>query len=227
MSSLLFKRFLARPLQVAYIVPSSKALIRRVASKFDFSRPQTIVEFGPGEGCHTREIVRQMHPESRLLLFELDPELAAHLEEQFAADPRVEILNTDAACLKEELSKRGIEYCDYVVSGIPFSILELSKKRSILRAVYDSLKPNATSAFIIYQCTNELRQHATMFPRLQTEYFLQNLPPMVVTVYYKQALNGDNGNNGNGSCCNGDHHHANGSNGNGNGNGNGKVSHEA
>jgi len=203
MSSLLFKRFLARPLQVAYILPSSKALIRRVASKFDFSEPRTIVEFGPGEGCHTREIVRQMHPDSRLLLFELDPELANHLEKQFAGDSRVEVLNTDAAFLKDELSKRGIEYCDYVVSGIPFSILELNKKRNILRAVYDSLHPNTRSAFIIYQCTNELRQHATMFPRIQSEYFIQNIPPMVVTVYYKQGLNGDSAHGKNGGHLNG------------------------
>ncbi len=187
MSSLLFKRFLARPLQVAYILPSSKALIRRVASKMDFARPRVIVEFGPGEGCHTREIVRQMHPESRLLLFELDPELAAHLREQFANDPRVEVLHKDAACLKEELQTRGIEHCDYVVSGIPFSILEIGKKRQILHAVHESLRPNAAAAFIIYQCTNELRQHATMFPRHKSEYFLQNLPPMVVTVYFKEA----------------------------------------
>ncbi|HWL54622.1 MAG TPA: rRNA adenine N-6-methyltransferase family protein [Chthoniobacteraceae bacterium] len=189
MSSLLFKRFLARPLQVAYILPSSKALIKRVASKLDFSRPRTIVEFGPGEGCHTRELVRRMHPDSRMLLFELDPELAAHLEKQFADDPRVEVLNADAASLKAELAARGIEYCDYVVSGIPFSILEIGKKRSILRAVYESLAPAPSSAFIIYQCTNELKQHATMFPRTQSEYFLPNFPPMVVAVYYKQEIN--------------------------------------
>jgi len=206
MSSLLFKRFLARPLQVAYILPSSKALIRKVTSKMDFSSPRVIVEFGPGEGCHTREIVRRMHPESRLLLFELDPELAAHLKKQFADDPRVEVLHQDAACLKEELERRAIAHCDYVVSGIPFSILEIGKKRQILHAVHESLYPSPDAAFIIYQCTNELRQHATMFPRNQSEYFIQNIPPMVVTVYYKQAagqgaVNGTG--NGNGAGANG------------------------
>jgi phospholipid N-methyltransferase len=193
MSSLLFKRFLARPLQVAYILPSSKALIRKVMSKLDFSQPKIIVEFGPGEGCHTREIVRQMHPDSRLLLFELDHELAEHLKEQFAGDPRVEVLNTNAANLKEELAKRGIEFCDYVVSGIPFSILDIQIKRSILNAVHESLAPNEAAAFVIYQCTNELKAHATMFSRVQSEYFIQNIPPMVVTVYYKQAAQNGNG----------------------------------
>ena len=78
MSVLFLKRFLQRPRQVASIIPSSRTLIRRVMEKMDFSAPRVIAEYGPGEGCHTREIVRRMHPESRLLLLELDQEFAGH-----------------------------------------------------------------------------------------------------------------------------------------------------
>ena len=201
---LFFKRFLQRPMQVASIVPSSRMLIDRVASKFDFSVPRTIAEFGPGEGCHTREIVRRMHPESRLLLFELDPELANHLRVQFRDDPRISVLNTDAAALPAELAKLGIQHCDYVVSGIPFSTMEIGKKRELLRGIAQSLAPNAHSAFIIYQVTNELRGHGDkIFPRIKSEYCLQNIPPMFVTVFFKQGLNGSNGKNG----SNGNGHH--------------------
>jgi phosphatidylethanolamine/phosphatidyl-N-methylethanolamine N-methyltransferase len=203
MSTLFFKRFLVRPMQVASIVPSSRVLVKRVSSKFDFGEPRTIVEFGPGEGCHTREIVRRMHPESRLLLFELDPELAAHLDDCFRDDPRVEVLNADAQDLLDELARRGIRHCDYVVSGIPFSILETGKKQRLLQKIHQALAPAPHAAFIIYQVTAELRAHATSFPRLESEYCLQNLPPMFVIKFYKQALNG----NGNG---NGKHHAVNG-----------------
>ena len=123
-------------MQVASIVPSSKVLIDRVAGKFDFSAPRIIAEFGPGEGCHTREIVRRMHPESRLLLFELDPELANHLRHYFRDDSRVSVLNTDASNLPVELSKMGIQHCDYVVSGIPFSTMEIGKKRELLKCIH-------------------------------------------------------------------------------------------
>ncbi len=71
-SALFFKRFLQRPFQVASIIPSSKALVERVASKMDFSQPRVIAEYGPGEGVHSREIARRMSPDSQLLLFELD-----------------------------------------------------------------------------------------------------------------------------------------------------------
>src|SRR5579862_518340 len=124
MSALFLKRFLQRPFQIASVVPSSKKLVERVSSKFDFSQPRVIAEFGPGEGCHTRSIARKMHPDSKLLLFELDPELASHLQQQFHHDKRIEVLNADALSLPENLAKRGLPHCDYVLSGIPFSILE-------------------------------------------------------------------------------------------------------
>ena len=192
-------------MQVASIVPSSRALIDRVAGKFDFSQPRVIVEFGPGEGCHTREIMRRMHPDSRLFLFELDPELANHLRHQFRDDARISVICTDAAELPRELAARGVSHCDYVVSGIPFSTMEVNKKRELLRGIFTSLAPAPHAAFIIYQVTNELRGHSEkIFPRITSEYCLQNIPPMFVSVFFKQALNGHKP-NGNGSNGNGKH----------------------
>jgi phospholipid N-methyltransferase len=178
-------------MQVASIVPSSKQLIRRVSEKFDFSEPRVIAEYGPGEGCHTREIIRRMHPDSTLLLFELDPELAEHLSDQFRSNPRIHVINAGADEITTELEKRDIPYCDYIVSGIPFSTMEINKKRALLQKTFDALAPNQTSAFIIYQVTNELRQHATFFDRAESEYCLQNIPPMFITVFHKaQTRNG-------------------------------------
>jgi len=189
MSALFFKRFLQRPFQIASITPSSKALVKRVARKIDFSEPRVIAEYGPGEGVHSREIARRMLPGSQLLLFELDPAFSRDLRRQFANDPRVHVINGDAARLPEELKSRGISHCDYILSGIPFSILEIKKKRSLLEKTYEALADGG--CFIIYQVTNELRQHATLFDRVESEYFLQNIPPMFITVFYKvNKLNG-------------------------------------
>ena len=193
MSAIFLKRFLQRPFQVASIIPSSRALIRRVVTKMDLSQPRVIVEYGPGEGCHTREIVRRMHPDSHLILFELDPELAQHLEDQFRADRRVTVLNADCATLAPTLARRGHAHCDYIVSGIPFSILSPEKKRGLLRSTFDALAPSDTAAFIIYQVTNELVGHCRHFPRTESEYCLQNLPPMFVTKFYKTANGHKNG----------------------------------
>ena len=183
MSTLFFKRFLKRPFQIASIVPSSKALVERVASKIDFSKPRVIAEYGPGEGVHSREIARRMTADSHLLLFELDGALARALERQFIADQRVHVIHGDAASLPFELKRHGFTSCDYILSGIPFSILKIDKKRALLRKTYDALQEGGK--FIIYQVTNELRQHATVFQTADSEYFLQNIPPMFITVFHK------------------------------------------
>jgi phospholipid N-methyltransferase len=189
MSALFFKRFLKRPFQIASIIPSSKALVKRVARKMDFSAPRVIAEYGPGEGVHSREIARRMPAGSKLLLFELDPAFSRDLQRQFADDPRVHVIHGDAARLPEELERRGIAKCDYILSGIPFSILEIKKKRALLEKTYEALADGGT--FIIYQVTNELRQHAKLFERADSEYFLQNIPPMFITVFHKtNRLNG-------------------------------------
>ena len=189
MSALFFKRFLQRPFQIASIVPSSRALVERVAAKIDFSRAKVIAEYGPGEGVHSREIARRMRPDARLLLFELDPAFSRDLERQFADDPRIAVVNRNAADLPHEMKTRGITHCDYILSGIPFSILKIDKKRALLQSTYDALAPGGS--FIIYQVTNELKQHATIFDAAESEYFLQNIPPMFITEFRKgPILNG-------------------------------------
>jgi len=157
--------------------------VERVAGKMDFSQPRVIAEYGPGEGVHSREIARRMNPDSHLLLFELDAAFSRALERQFAGDARVHVIHGDAASLPYELKRRGIACCDYILSGIPFSILKIDKKRALLRKTHDALAPGGS--FIIYQVTNELKQHATLFEHAESEYFLQNIPPMFITVFQR------------------------------------------
>lgn len=149
----------------------------------DFSEPRIIAEYGPGEGVHSREIASRMSADSQLLLFELDPAFSRDLQRQFADDPRVHVVNGDAAKLPDELNRLGIGKCDYILSGIPFSILPIKKKRALLEKTYEALADGGR--FIIYQVTNELRQHATIFDRAESQYVLQNIPPMFITVFHK------------------------------------------
>lgn len=202
MSKLFFKRFLTRPWQVASIIPSSPQMVRRIIDKMDFSEPRVIVEYGPGEGCQTREMLRRMHRDSTLLLLELDPELAGHLRRQFRHNSRIHIINTGADKIMVELQKLGFTDCDYIISGIPFSTMEKNMKRDLLQKTFDALSLKPTSAFISYQFTNELRQHAKHFPHAETEYFFPNIPPNFISVFYKLPRNG----NGNGASHNGNGH---------------------
>jgi len=186
MSAILFRRFLADPLKIAYVVPSSKALVKRVLDRMDFAKARVFVEFGAGEGCYTRELAKRLAPDAKLLTFELDGHLADHLRQQFQDDPRVMVYQQDAATFREELRKLGIRETDYVISGIPFSYLEPKKKKEILNAVHEGLTPDGQ--FIVYQVTPELKGHTRMFAAHEVEYFLANIPPMFIVACHKSEI---------------------------------------
>lgn len=185
-ATLLFRRFLADPMKIAYVVPSSKGMVKRILGRMDFVKARVFVEFGGGEGCYTRQIARRMSDDSKLLVFELDPHLAEHLRRQFRDDPRVLIYESDAALFRDKLHSLGLRHADYVVSGIPFSYIEPKAKKVILHSVHDGLSTDGL--FIVYQVSMELKGHARMFTGCEVEYFLANIPPMFILAFHKSEI---------------------------------------
>lgn len=185
MSLLFFKRVLANPIRVGYIVPSSPVLTRKTARCIDFSKPRVVVELGPGEGCHTRQIVRRMNPDSRLILVELDSHFADHLKEQFAADKRVTVVHGDAMHLPETLVAHGCADPDYIVSGIPFTIMDRETREQLLESIARAMGPD--SVFITYQFSMQLAEH-DYFDLKRRDHCLFNVPPLNVIQLGKSKL---------------------------------------
>lgn len=185
MSLLFFKRVLANPLRVGYVVPSSPFLTRQTAKRLDFSKPRVVVELGPGEGCHTRQIAKRMGPDSKLILLELDEEFANHLKKHFAKDSRVTVLHTDAQHLPQSLSDLGHTHCDYIVSGLPFLVIEEETRNKILQNIADAM--TSDSRFITYQVTDQLCGHSHLFTLAGREYCPLNVPPINVFEFKKTA----------------------------------------
>ena len=185
MSFLFFKRVLANPMRVGYLVPSSPFLTRQTASRLDFSRPRVVVELGPGEGCHTREIVKRMGPDSRLVLFEIDPEFVSHLRHQFRKDDRVTILETDALHIREALGDLGHSRCDYILSGIPFSTIKKSIRSRILSRIASAM--DAESRFIAYQLGTQLCEEGHLFKLAKKTFCALNLPPINVMEFRRAS----------------------------------------
>lgn len=185
MSLLFFKRVLANPIRVGYLVPSSGFLTRKTARRIDFSKPRVVVELGPGEGCHTRQIVRRMNVDSKLILIELDEHFAAHLKKQFAHDPRVTVVQADALHLAETLEKLGVIRPDYIYSGIPFTIMERSLREKLLLNIALSMGPE--TVFITYQVSMLISEH-DLFELSRKEHCLFNVPPINVIELRKAAV---------------------------------------
>ncbi len=185
MSLLFFRRVLANPLRVGYVVPSSPFLTRQTARRLDFSKPRVVVELGPGEGCHTRQIIKRMDADSKLILLELDEEFAVHLKKSFAGDPRVTVLHADAQVLPETLRELGHTHCDYIVSGLPFLVIDEPIRNKILQNIAGAMQ--SESRFITYQVSDQLCANTHLFELAGREYCPLNLPPINVFEFKKAA----------------------------------------
>src|ERR1700676_4028320 len=78
------RNFLRHPVMLGSIVPSSRFLIRRLLAPIDWSQARVIVEYGPGVGVVTRQILRNMRSDAAVIVIEMNPEFVAFLRSAIA-----------------------------------------------------------------------------------------------------------------------------------------------
>jgi phospholipid N-methyltransferase len=130
------------------IVPSSRFLIRQLLEPIDWTRARIIVEYGPGVGSITAEVLRHMHQDATLIAIEMNPDFVHYLRGAFA-DRRLRVVEGSAESVDEILQRFGHSRADYIISGIPFSTIPASLRERILRKTCDMLEPGG--AFLVYQ----------------------------------------------------------------------------
>jgi phospholipid N-methyltransferase len=146
---LLFARnFFRHPRMLGSIVPSSRFLIRQLLEPIDWTRARIIVEYGPGVGSITAEVLRHMHQDATLIAIEMNPDFVHYLRGAFA-DRRLRVVEGSAESVDEILQRFGHSRADYIISGIPFSTIPASLRERILRKTCDVLEPGG--AFLVYQ----------------------------------------------------------------------------
>src|SRR5215218_2185387 len=129
------RSFLDGPRRVGAVLPTSRRTVRATLDMAPVEQARCVVELGAGTGPYTRELVRRLGPESRLLAFELDPALAGRLAAE-VTDPRVEVITDSAANLRAHLDG---ERPEVIVSGLPFTSLPGPVRQEILDAARDAL----------------------------------------------------------------------------------------
>jgi len=155
-NALLFARnFFRHPRMLGSIVPSSRFLIKQLLEPVDFGRARVIVEYGPGVGGITTEVLRRMHPDAALIAIEMNPDFVSYLHESIA-DKRLKVVEGSAVAVDEILRRFGFAHADYIISGIPFSTIPAPLRQRILRKTRDLLEPGG--AFLVYQFSTRVLQ---------------------------------------------------------------------
>ena len=159
------------------ILPSSRHLVARLLAGVDFASARNIAELGPGTGCVTREILRRMRPDARLVSLELNPVFVESCRS--IPDPRLIVRCSCASRLPDVLEKEGIEGVDAVVSSLPLGMMDDDMVVRILQASRESLRPGGT--FVQYQYS--LSRHWAMkalYPSITVRFTPFNVPPAFV-----------------------------------------------
>ncbi len=169
MESLRFARqFLRHPRQLGTIAQSGRVVAQKMAEEIG-GRSQ-VVEFGPGTGPVTREILKRLPAEGHLTCFEVNADFCQYLEQ--IGDPRLRVINDDA-----KNCEQYVDDPDCVISELPLTLFSKPAKEKILAIA------KKCGTYIQLQYTPALSKEIKhYFPRVKLRFVLRNLPPAFVYV---------------------------------------------
>ena len=173
--ALFSRNFIKHPRMLGSLIPSSRYLVKRLLDQVDWSRANTIVEYGPGVGTFTGEILRRLPAGGNVVAIDTNRDFARYLTRTFR-DDRLHVVEGSAADAQETLRERGLGRADYVISGIPYSTMDPAVRERILQTTHDVLQPDGS--FLVYQFTRAVLPYLRqVFPQVQVEFEPRNIMP--------------------------------------------------
>jgi phospholipid N-methyltransferase len=162
------KEFIKNPKQVGAVAESSGFLARAMAQQIESD--VNIVEFGPGTGAVTKEILRRLPKHGQLTCLEINPQFCDDLKK--INDPRLKIINDDVRNYS-----RAIEDYDCVLSSLPLGIFDKTQRDKIIAMSGRAKK------YIQFQYTPFLKPKLKKyFNDVEIKFVPLNVPPAFVYV---------------------------------------------
>lgn len=176
-------RFLLQYLQdirrIGAVAPSSRFLARKMVETVDFGSANVIIEYGPGTGVFTAEIVKRMNPNTKLIAIETNEAFYKTLQASYKNTPNVEIINVSAEHVSTLHTERNLPPPDYIISGLPFAALPAPVSKAILKETVKLL--GKKGEFITFQYTLLKKNFfAGYFGDIHISRELRNIPPAYI-----------------------------------------------
>ncbi len=157
------------------LIPSSRFLVKQLLRDIQWRDVRVIVEYGPGIGTISGEILKRIRPDATLVVFEVNDDFVRVLKQRYD-DPRLRIVHRSAAEVTDVLREMGLAPADCVVAGIPFSIMSEEDRRAVLRNTYEALRPGGS--FLVYQFSGRvLSDLEEIFGEVRQQFEPRNILP--------------------------------------------------
>ena len=174
------KNFFKHPSMLGWMFPSSPLIVEEVLKQIDWPRTRLIVEYGPGLGTFTRDILHRMRPDAKLVALETNDEFCKYLSVALP-DPRLHLLHESATEVGPVLQRLGLSQPEYVISGIPFKTLREELRGEIVRRTHAVLGPEGR--FLVYQMSSAVRPYLqSVFGEVQEDF--QRVKILPARLYY-------------------------------------------
>jgi phosphatidylethanolamine/phosphatidyl-N-methylethanolamine N-methyltransferase len=174
-----FRRWLANPLQMGSIIPSSDALCRRVVRHTRRAANEAVLELGAGTGVVSRALLEGGVPAERLIVVEIVPEMAEHLRSVL---PGVLVIEGDARLLPSLLARHWHGRISSVVCGIPLVLLPTAEQRRFIDAI-EAVAPGRGFLHYSYCVTSPLSGRRLRLAARREAWTPLNFPPASVWRY--------------------------------------------
>jgi phosphatidylethanolamine/phosphatidyl-N-methylethanolamine N-methyltransferase len=171
-----FRRWVANPLQMGSVMPSSPALCRRMVRQTRRAPDEAVLELGAGTGVISRALVRSGVPPERLFVVEIVPAMARHLRQVL---PGVNVIEGDARRLPELIPQRWHGRIGTVICGIPMVLLSLAEQRRIIDAI-EAVAPGRGFLHFSYCATSPLPAPKLHLAGRREAWTPLNFPPASV-----------------------------------------------
>jgi phospholipid N-methyltransferase len=176
--ALFARNFFKYPLMLGSVVPSSPFLVKDLMARVDWDRARVLVEYGPGVGTFTREILRRMRPDAVLVAIELNTDFVDYLSDR-VRDPRFRVVQGSAARVRSILAEQNLAPADYIISGLPYLNMTDSLRREILEESRLALK--AEGSMLLFQYTRTLLPYLeSSFSSVKLNFQFFNILPALI-----------------------------------------------
>jgi phospholipid N-methyltransferase len=162
---------------VGALFPTSQYVIKRICSKIDFTTLDALVEYGPGNGVITVELLKRMKPTAKLFAIETNEDFLNTLHG--IRDPRLNVIAGSAGDAAQLLSPYNVSSVDCVLSGIPFTFFKPEMRNEIIFQTQQLLKP--AGKLILYQHSALMKKYLrTHFGNAPVSVEFRSIPPMFI-----------------------------------------------
>jgi len=167
------------PRGIGAVAPSWPALARAMVDAVDLANARAIVEYGPGTGVFTAELIARRAPGTRIVAIERNADFCRHLRDRFRGVDDLAIVEGSAADVARIVIDQGIARVDHILSGLPLSSLPADVSEAILRETAALIGDHGR--FILFQYSRYRRTMlARHFGHITSRHVLANLPPAYV-----------------------------------------------